>query len=96
MPIGASLLLPKKWGDLQHLRLVRVCLTAPVRRAEKLRRRAGMAWRYGPIKPHSETLTIAAEPESTKILLMLQDQANVSSRDRPHGECQLKNDWRRT
>jgi len=61
-----------------------------VRRAEKLRRRAGMARLCGPINPHSGTLTIAAELGNTKLLIMRLDKANLTSSGRPHGECRLK------
>lgn len=60
-----------------------------VRRAEKLRRRAGMARLCGPINRHSGTLTIAAELGRAKLLVMRQDQANLPSSGMPRGECRF-------
>jgi hypothetical protein len=60
-----------------------------VRRTEKLRRKARPSLLGGPISLDSGTLTIAAELGSTKLLIMLQDQENLTSSGRPHGEWRL-------
>lgn len=64
--------------------------------AEHHHHRAVMARLCGPINPHSGTLTIATELGSTKLLIMRKDQATLAPSGRPHGECRLKNDRRRT